>query len=256
MTAPPHSCSLRLTERVALVTGASRGIGLAVARRVVAEGGRVVMTARGADALKEAADELGEAAVAVPGDAGDPDHAAEAVRAAVAHFGRLDVLVNNAGVNPSYGPLLMTDPAATRKIFDVNVLGTLAWTREAHRQWFGRSGGTVVNVGSIAGDRPATGLGAYGASKAALGHLTRQLASELAPKVRVNAVLPAVVRTQFAAPLFQGREDGVARGYPLRRIGTPEDVAGSVAFLASDDAAWMTGHLLVLDGGLTLGGGI
>ena len=245
-----------MSGRVALVTGASRGIGLAVARRVVAEGGRVVMTARGAEALAEAAEDLGEAAVVVAGDAADRAHAAEAVRAAVTHFGRLDVLVNNAGVNPSYGPLLMTDPAAARTVLEVNVLGTLSWVREAHRQCFGRAGGAVVNIGSVAGDRPATGLGAYGASKAALGHLTRQLASELAPAVRVNAVLPALVRTRFAAPLFNGREDAVARTYPLRRLGTPEDVAGSVAFLASEDAAWMTGHLLVLDGGLTLGGGI
>src|SRR5690606_4274012 len=130
----------------------------------------------------------------------------------------------------------------------------LSWVRTASAVW--SLGAAVVNVASVAGLRPAAGIGAYGSSKAALIHLTQQLAAELAPHARVNAVAPAVVRTRFAGPLFEGREDEVAAGYPLRRLGMPEDVAAAVAFLASADAAWITGQVLTVDGGRTLNGGV
>ena len=247
----------RFAGRVALITGASRGIGRAIAERLVAEGARVVLTARKPEGLAAAVDGLGGPATAcgVAGRADDPEHVQEAVSTAVERYGQLDVLVNNAGINPAYGPLDTADPGAVRKIFEVNVLGALAWARAGHAAWLREHGGAIVNVASVAGLRPSPGLGAYGASKAALAHLTRQLAFELAPAVRVNAVLPAVVRTAFAAPLYADEEKTAAR-YPLRRIGRPEDVASAVAFLASDDAAWITGHLLVVDGGLTLNGGV
>jgi NAD(P)-dependent dehydrogenase (short-subunit alcohol dehydrogenase family) len=238
---------------VAVVTGASRGIGLAVARRLVADGWRVCLTARNPQPLVAAAAELGgpERVIAVPGKADDPAHQAAAVDRAVEEFGRLDLLVNNAGINPVYGPLLGLDPAALRKIFEVNVFGALGWVREAHRAWLGAHGGAVVNVASVAGLQPAEGLGGYATSKAALIHLTRQLATELAPGIRVNAVAPAVVRTEFARRLFEGHEDHVAKRYPLGRLGEPDDVAGAVAYLASPAAAWVTGQTIVLDGGLT-----
>jgi NAD(P)-dependent dehydrogenase (short-subunit alcohol dehydrogenase family) len=247
-----------LQGKTALITGASRGIGLGIAQRLVAEGARVCLTARKPEALEAAVASLGgpEHAIAVPGKADDPAHQEEAVAAALAAFGSLDVLVNNAGINPAYGPMLELDPAAFRKVFDVNVIGTLGWVRAAHRAYLGEHGGAVVNVASVAGLGPAGGIGAYAASKAALIQLTAQLADELSPLIRVNAVAPAVVKTSFAAALYEGREEKVAATYALGRLGVPEDVAGAVAFLASADAGWITGQTLVVDGGLLLKAGV
>jgi NAD(P)-dependent dehydrogenase (short-subunit alcohol dehydrogenase family) len=249
----------RFLDRVALVTGASRGIGLAIARRLVAEGARVTITARGADALEQAVVELGGGAVAmaVPGKADDPAHQAEALARTVDAYGRIDVLVNNTGINPVAGPVTSIDTAAVLKIFGVNVAAALAWAEQAQRAGLGEHpGAAIVNVASVAGLRPSPPIGIYGASKAALIHLTGQLALELAPRVRVNAVAPAVVKTKFATALYEGREEQVAAGYPLGRLGVPDDVASAVAFLASDDAAWVTGQTLVVDGGLLLAGGV
>lgn len=247
----------RFTGQVAVVTGASRGIGFAIARRIAAEGGRVCLTARKPEPLQAAVGELGrDIAVAVAGSADDPRHQEEAIEAALSRFGRIDVLVNNAGINPMYGPLLDAPDPAMQRVFAVNVLGTVGWIRKAHSAWFAEHGGVIVNVGSVAGMRPATGIGFYGASKAAVAHITRQLALELAPRVRVNGVAPAVVRTRFAGALYEGREAEVTAGYPLGRLGTPEDVAAAVAFLAGKDANWITGHVVVVDGGLLLGGGV
>jgi NAD(P)-dependent dehydrogenase (short-subunit alcohol dehydrogenase family) len=247
-----------LHGKTALITGASRGIGLAVAQRLVVEGARVCLTARRSEALVEAVDSLGgaEHAIAVAGKADDPEHQAAAVARTIEAFGSLDVLINNAGVNPAYGRMLDLDPAAFRKVFEVNVIAALAWVREAHKAWLGEHGGAVVNIASAAGLGPAEGIGAYAASKAALIQLTAQLADELSPLVRVNAVAPAVVKTSFASALYEGREEKVAAGYALGRLGVPEDIAGAVAFLASADAGWITGQTLVLDGGLLLKSGI
>jgi 3-oxoacyl-[acyl-carrier protein] reductase len=247
-----------LHGKTALITGASRGIGLAVAERLVAEGARVCVTARKPQALAEAVERLGgpEHAIAVAGKADDPEHQAAAVARVLEAFGSLDVLVNNAGINPAYSRMLDLDTAAFRKVFEVNVISALAWVREAHKAWMGGHGGAVVNIASVAGLGPAAMIGAYGASKAALLQLTVQLAEELSPGIRVNAVAPAVVKTNFAAALYEGREEKVAAGYPLGRLGVPEDVAGAVAFLASADAAWLTGQTLVVDGGLLLRAGV
>jgi 3-oxoacyl-[acyl-carrier protein] reductase len=148
------------------------------------------------------------------------------------------------------------DPAAFRKVFEVNVISTLAWVREAHKAWLGEHGGAVVIVASVAGLGPASMIGAYAASKAALIQLTAQLADELSPLIRVNAVAPAIVKTDFASVLYEGREEKVAAGYALRRLGVPDDIAGAVAFLASADAGWITGQTLVVDGGLLLKSGV
>jgi NAD(P)-dependent dehydrogenase (short-subunit alcohol dehydrogenase family) len=160
--------------------------------------------------------------------------------------------VNNTGVNPAYGPLVETDLDLVRKTLDTNVVAALGWVQEVHRRSMGERGGAIVNVASLAGLRQASMIGAYGMSKAALVHLTQQLAAELAPAVRVNAVAPAVVRTRFATVMYENREEQVAASFPLRRLGVPEEVAGVVAFLLTDEAAWITGQTVVVDGGLSV----
>jgi NAD(P)-dependent dehydrogenase (short-subunit alcohol dehydrogenase family) len=237
--------------RTALVTGASRGIGLAIAQSLVDRGARVVVTARKPDALAEAVEQLGgpEKAVAVAGNAGDPEHRAEAVRTAVETFGSLDCLVGNVGINPVFGPLMDAPLDAFRKILDTNVVSSLGLVQEAWRAWMSEHGGSVLIVASVAGLKSSEGIAAYGVSKAALVNLTTQLAVELGPKVRVNAVAPAVVKTRFAEALFTGREDSLSKQYPVGRLGIPEDIGEAAAYLLGDGAGWVTGQTLVLDGG-------
>jgi len=241
-------------SRVAIVTGASRGIGLATAAQLLAEDYRVVITARNQEALDEAAASLGadDRVLAIAGNSGDAEHRRDAVARTIERFGSLDVLVNNTGINPAAGNLAKQDLDGLRKIFDVNVVGTLGWVQEASGQWMWKNGGgAIVNVSSVSGIRPQRYIGGYGASKAALIHMTEQLARELGPKIRVNAVAPAIVRTKFGAPLFEQDEDAAAAAYPLKRIGEPEDVAQAIAFLASEErAGWISGQTIVLDGGL------
>ncbi|PVG81911.1 3-oxoacyl-ACP reductase [Nocardioides gansuensis] len=247
---------MRFEGKTAIVTGASRGIGLAIAERLVADGARVVITARKKEALDEAVAHLGgpKVALAVAGKADDLDHQADTIRQAIETFGSLDMLVNNTGINPAYGPIVDLDLGAARKVVEVNCIAALSWVQQAHRAWMKEHGGAVVNVSSVSGIRPAPGIGFYGASKAMLISLTELMALELAPDIRVNAVAPAVVKTKFATALFEGREEQVASAYPLKRLGEPEDIAGVVAFLLSEDASWITGQLVVIDGGVTLGG--
>jgi 3-oxoacyl-[acyl-carrier protein] reductase len=248
----------RFAGRTAIVTGASRGIGLAIAERLVAEGARVVITARKKEALDEAVEQLGGPghALGVAGRADDVEHQADTVRQAVETFGSADLLVNNAGINPAYGPMVELDLGAARKVVEVNCIAALSWVQQVHQAWMKEHGGAVVNVSSVSGVRPAPGIGFYGASKAMLISITELLAVELGPDIRVNAVAPAVVKTKFATALYEGREQEVAAAYPLKRLGVPEDIGSVVAFLLSEDAGWMTGQTLVVDGGVTLSGGV
>ncbi|MFC4003122.1 SDR family oxidoreductase [Prauserella oleivorans] len=247
-----------LKDRVAIVTGASRGIGLGIAKELVERGAKVCITARKPEPLAEAVEQLGgeQVALGVPGKADDADHQDETVARTIETFGSVDFLVNNTGVNPVYGPVVECDEAAAAKILTVNVLSPLAWTRKVRDAWMGEHGGAIVNVASVAGLRTSPGIGMYGVSKAALIRLTMELAEELAPGIRVNAVAPAVVKTKFATALYEGKEQEVASAYPMKRLGVPSDIAGAVAFLLSEQAGWMTGQTLVLDGGVTLGGGL
>ncbi len=225
-----------LKGKGALVTGASRGIGLAVAAELLSRGADVLITARKAEALEEAAGELrglGHAGkvVALAGNSGDATARADAVTTAVAEFGSLDILINNTGINPTYGPLMDADLDAVRKIFD-------------------------VNVASVAGIRSSGVISAYGASKAALIRLTEELAWQLGPSIRVNAVAPAVVKTKFADALYSSNEEALAATYPMKRLGKPEDVAALIGFLVSNQASWITGDVVRVDGGLLSTGGI
>lgn len=252
-----------LTGRAGLVTGASRGIGHAIAAELLARGASVTITARKPDELAAAADELaatvndgGKRVLAVPGNAGDADARAEAVDRTVAQFGSLELLINNTGINPAFGPLMETDLAAVSKIFDVNVVAALGFVQQAHRAWMGEHGGAVVNVASSAGLRSTGVISAYGASKAALIRFTEELAAQLGPSIRVNAVAPAVVKTQFATALYAHGEDEVAASYPMGRLGEPSDVARLVGFLVSDAASWITGETVRVDGGLLATGSL
>lgn len=246
--------SARFAGRTAIVTGASRGIGLAIAERLVADGAKVVITARTKETLDQAVEHLGGAAHAlgVSGKADDPEHQAETVRQAVATFGSADFLVNNTGINPTYGPVVDIDLAAARKTFEVNCLAAVAWVQHVHRAWMRDHGGAIVNVSSLSSIRTAPGIGFYGATKAMLNSLTELLAVELGPGIRVNGVAPAVVKTKFAAKLYEGHEDLAAAPYPLKRLGEPRDIGGVVAFLLSEEAAWLTGQTVVVDGGVGL----
>jgi NAD(P)-dependent dehydrogenase (short-subunit alcohol dehydrogenase family) len=251
--------SRRLEGLTAVVTGASRGIGLAITRRLVADGARVVVTGRKKDVLDAAVAVLpAGSAMGIAGRADDPDHRIEVYDRVAEAWGKLDVIVANAGINPVYGSLMDLDHDAARKIHEVNVLGTLAWIQCAYHHCtlgFRKRGGSVVILSSVTGQVPSAGIGYYGVSKAAGAHLARTLAVELGPKIRVNAVAPAVVKTRFAAALYEGKEAEVADSYPLKRLGRPEDVAAAVAYLVSDDASWVTGQVLTLDGGLLNAGG-
>jgi NAD(P)-dependent dehydrogenase (short-subunit alcohol dehydrogenase family) len=248
----------RFAGKVAIVTGASRGIGLAVAERFVADGGRVCITARKPPALEEAVASLGgpEHAIFVAGAADDAAHQDEVVAATIDAFGTIDFLVNNTGINPAYGRMIDIDLAVAAKIFQVNVVAALGWAQKVHRAAMAERGGAIVNIASVAGLRAAPGIGMYGASKSALIHVTEELALELGPDVRVNAVAPAVVKTRFAAALYEGREDEASAPYALKRLGVPSDIGSVVTFLLSDDAGWMTGQTLAVDGGLLLTGGV
>ncbi|MGW0822850.1 SDR family oxidoreductase [Streptomyces sp. NPDC002845] len=236
-----------LEGKAAIVTGATRGIGLAVAEALVEAGARVCVTARDPAAVARVAGDLG--AVGLAGSVADPAHLRELTELALREFGRIDVVVNNAATNEPYGPLMDADPDRWRDAFAVNVEAPLRLTQCVWRAWMNEHGGAVVNVCTEGAAHVGPNVGAYGTSKAALVHLTRQLAGELAPGVRVNSVSPGLVRTDMARFVWEGAEEDVAAGLPLGRIGEPADVARAVVWLASDAAEWVTGADLLVDGG-------
>ena len=245
--------SVDLTGRTAIVTGASRGIGLAIAQQLAAAGANVVLTARKQEAADAAAAQVGEHALGVGAHAVDEEAARACVDLTLERFGGVDILVNNAGTNPAYGPLIEQDHARFTKIFEVNLWAPLLWTSLVAKAWMGEHGGAVVNTASIGGMHQSPAMGLYNATKAALIHVTKQLALELSPRIRVNAICPGVVRTRLAEALWKDHEDPLAASIALGRIGEPVDVAGAVAFLVSDAASWITGETMVIDGGRVLG---
>jgi NAD(P)-dependent dehydrogenase (short-subunit alcohol dehydrogenase family) len=244
---------LDLTGRTALVTGASRGIGLAIAQELAGAGANVVLTARTQAAAHGAASQVAGTAVGYGAHAADPDAASGCVAFALERFGTLDILINNAGTNPAYGRLIDQDHDRFAKVFDVNVWAPIMWTSLAVRAWMGKHGGAIVNIASIGGLTVGANIGVYSASKAALTQVTRQLAIELGPRIRVNAVAPGVVRTRLSAELWREHEDHLKSSLALARIGEPRDVAAAVLFLACEASSWITGETLVIDGGAMIG---
>jgi NAD(P)-dependent dehydrogenase (short-subunit alcohol dehydrogenase family) len=242
-----------LKDRTAIITGASRGIGLAIAQQLADSGANVVVTARKQESADAAAAQIGEKALGVAAHAVEEDAANRCIDLTLDHFGAIDILVNNAGTNPAYGPLIEQDHGRFAKTFDVNLWAPLLWTSLAVKAWMAEHGGAVVNMASIGGMHQSPLMGMYNATKAALIHVTKQLALELSPQVRVNAICPGVVRTRLAEALWKDHEQALSASTALGRIGEPADVASAVAFLVSDEASWITGETLVLDGGQLLG---
>jgi NAD(P)-dependent dehydrogenase (short-subunit alcohol dehydrogenase family) len=242
---------LRLDGKVALVTGGSRGIGLATAARFAEAGANVMLTSRKADGLTAAAASIppggGDVAWFVA-NAGEPDQAEACVNHTMEHFGKIDILVNNAGTNPYFGRLIDQDVPRANKTVQVNQTAVLVWTQLAYKASMATNGGTVISIASIGGYSAEPVIGWYNVTKAAVIHLTRQLACELGP-VRINAIAPGLVRTDLARALWEGGEEFVAKRLPLKRIGEPDDIATVALFLASDAARWITGQTIVVDGG-------
>ena len=249
---------LRLDGKVALVTGASKGIGKGIATAYAAAGARVMITSRKIDALDSArrdiVAEVGpDADIEVfEANAGDLEAAASCVAATVERFGGLDVLVNNAATNPYMGPSIDIDLARWEKTLQVNLTAPLFWSQLAWRTIMQERGGSIINIASIGGLSVEPVIGNYNVSKAALIHQTKTLAKELAPLVRVNAIAPGLVKTDMARALWERSEEAIASRVPAQRLGESSDIAAAALFLASDAASWIVGHTLVVDGGMLL----
>jgi NAD(P)-dependent dehydrogenase (short-subunit alcohol dehydrogenase family) len=247
---------LRMDGKTALVTGGSRGIGQAIALAFASSGASVMISSRRADGLQRSAQEIDAAKGSTAGEvdwrvanAGDPEQGEACVSATVERFGSVDILVNNAVTNPYFGPIMGLDTARADKTVRVNQTGYLEWVQAAWRAGMAERGGVVLNLASVGGLSVEGGIGWYNVTKAAVIHLTSQLAGELGPGVRVNALAPGLVKTEFARALWEPGEEGIARRLPLRRLGEVEDIANAALFLCSDAASWITGHTLVIDGG-------
>ena len=239
---------ISMEGKVALVTGGSRGIGKAIAASMAAAGAKVMISSRKLDALEAAAAEMeGEVAV-YAANAGDPASAQAVVAATIERFGGLDILVNNAATNPYYGDTLAVDDGRWDKTFQVNLRAPVLWCQAAWEQAMKDKPGVIVNIASVGGLRSEAGLGVYNLTKAALIHLTRQLANELGP-TRVVGIAPGLVQTDFAAYLVENFGDRLAQQLPMQRLGEPQDIANLATFLASDLASWITGETYVIDGG-------
>jgi NAD(P)-dependent dehydrogenase (short-subunit alcohol dehydrogenase family) len=252
---------MSLEGKVALVTGGSRGIGEAIARTFVEQGARVVIASRkleGVTAVAEAIakDHGADRIAAFAAHTGKEADCIRLVKDCVVRFGKVDVLVNNAGTNPYFGPLLDADGAAWDKTFEVNLKGYFWCAREVARHCIERGApGSIISVASVAGLRASPMQGVYSMTKAAVISMTATLAVELgASKIRVNAIAPGFVDTRLASAIL--KNDDLLRHVldrtPMRRHGVPDEIAGGALYLASDASSFLTGHTLVIDGGLTV----
>ncbi len=254
------SDAIRLDEKVAIVTGSSRGIGAAIAKAFARAGARVVLASRKVEGLDAVAKEIGAeggTALVQPCHTGKEEDCDRLIQAAVAKFGKVDVLVNNAATNPHFGPMLTCDWGMWDKTFEVNVKGYFTLTRAVARHLTDRGApGSIVQIASVAGIMGAPLQGVYGMTKAAVISMTKTLAMELGPaRIRVNAIAPGLVDTRFASALVN---DEAIRGLivgrtALGRVAQPDEIAGAALFLASDAASYITGSTMVVDGGWSTG---
>ena len=239
---------ISLQGKTALVTGGSRGIGKAIAATFVRCGANVMIVSRKEDSLRAAAEEIGGNIAYLAANTGDVDSAEKVVTATLEKFGSLDIFVNNAATNPYAGPMMDVDQSRYDKTFQVNLRGPVFWTQAVWNQWMKDHPGVIVNIASIGGLRTESSLGVYNLTKAAIIHMTRQLAGELGA-TRVVGVAPGLIVTDFAQMLVDNFGDTLAKRLPTKRLGQPQDIANLVAFLASDLASWITGETYVIDGG-------
>ncbi|MEP7349364.1 MAG: SDR family oxidoreductase [Sphingorhabdus sp.] len=239
---------------VAIVTGGSRGIGRQVAEQLLADGWNVCITGRKQDSLDAAVAEMdaGERLLAVAGRAQDAQHQQDVVSRLMERWGRIDGLVNNAATSPYLGDLVDASAEQIERGFATNFIAPWSWIKHVYDAHMREHGGSIVNVASIGGTYPVPRVGVYNVTKAAVIHMTKQMGLEMAPKVRINAVAPATIKTDFAKAKYEGREQEVADQYPLQRLGTPEEVAEAVVMLLEGKLGWMTGQTLILDGGASL----
>ena len=244
---------ISLEGKVALVTGASKGIGRAIAKSMAESGAKVMLSSRKEDQLREAAAGIRGDTEVFAANAGDLAAAERCIDATIERFGAIDILVNNAATNPYFGRTLGVDEGRFDKTFDVNVKAPLFWSKIVHEKWMASHPGVIVNIASVGGMRAEVGLGVYNLTKAALIHMTRQLASELGPS-RVVGIAPGLVKTDFAAVLVDNFGETLAARLPTKRLGEPKDIANLTVFLASDAAAWITGETYVIDGGAGVAG--
>ncbi len=250
---------LQLANKVAIITGASRGIGESIAAAYAQAGAAVVLTSRKIENVGPVAEAIrgaGGRAIAIAAHAGDERAAEAVVQAALAEFGRVDILVNNAAANPHFGPLLTAEASHFDKIFEVNVKGYFFMVKAVAPAMQAQGAGKIINMASIAGINPGPMMGVYSVSKAAVIMLTKALAAELAPaNIQVNAIAPGFVKTKFSAALWTNPalSAGIEKLTPAGRIAEPDELTGAAFYLASDASSFTTGSVLVVDGGITLG---
>lgn len=245
----------RLDGKVALVTGASKGIGAAMARGLAEFGASVVLCSRKQDAVDAVAQDLrndGLEAIAVAANVGNRDDIEILVETAVRTYGGIDVLINNAAANPVFGPIQNTDERAFDKIVEVNLKGPFELARRVHAIMRARGGGSIINISSIGGIRPEANIGIYSVSKAAIINLTRAMAQDWGgDNIRINAICPGLVKTRFSEALWQDETtlDRFVARIPLGRIGEAEDLVGLAIYLASAASAYCSGGVYMVDGG-------
>ena len=252
------------TGKVAVITGSSRGIGRAIAEELAAHGAKVVISSRKQDACEEVAsainDKHGEGtAIAIAASISEKEALENLVEETRKQLGPIDILVCNAASNPYYGSMDGITDEQFRKILDNNVLSNHWLVQLALPDMRASGGGAIIVVSSIGGLRGSAMIGAYNISKAADFQLVRNYAVEVGKdNIRINAIAPGVVKTDFARALWEDQKmhDATARATPMKRLGEPRDIAGAAVYLASDAGAWMTGQMMVIDGGVTIGAGI